>query len=183
MEIKKIFSDVVNILPAVYSDTRGSFSEIYNKKSFALFDLNDNFIQDNLSISQYKNTIRGLHFQLNPLPQSKLIRVVRGSIFDVFIDLRKDSKDYNSFGSYFLNPENGWIYIPEGFAHGFCTLEDNTIVSYKVNNYYDQDLDSGIFWDDPFFKINWPLNGEKPILSNKDLALPMWNDIMSEVIF
>jgi dTDP-4-dehydrorhamnose 3,5-epimerase len=183
MEKVSLFSDVIKILPFVHKDIRGFFSEDYNKKDFSKFGIIDNFIQDNVSFSRYKNTIRGLHFQLKPFAQSKLLKVINGSIYDVFIDLREKSPTYGEFGSYNLSTNDGWIYIPEGFAHGFCTLEDNTIVSYKVNQYYNKKSELGILWNDPFFSIDWPLKGVQPIISDKDLGLPLWNEALKKINF
>ena len=183
--MKKInlFSDVVKVIPSCHKDDRGYFSEDYNKKDFLKLDIKDNFLQDNVSFSMYKNTIRGLHFQKNPFAQSKLVKVVRGSIFDVFIDLRKKSSTYQKFGTHNLYQNEGWIYIPEGFAHGFCTLEDNTVVSYKVNQYYSANEDSGILWSDSIFDISWPLDNKEPIISEKDLGLPLWKDLSNKINF
>tara|TARA_B100000212_G_scaffold308681_1_gene258575 strand:- start:3331 stop:3885 length:555 start_codon:yes stop_codon:yes gene_type:complete len=177
--MKKInlFSDVCRIAPELINDERGFFSEDYNKKKFDEIGITDNFIQDNISFSKHKNTIRGLHFQREPHEQSKLVKVVKGSIFDVFIDLRENSKYYQQYDSCLLKPDDGWIYIPSGFAHGFCTLEKDTIVSYKVNNYYNKNFDCGILWNDPFFSINWPLEIEAPVISDKDVNLPLWKSI------
>lgn len=183
--MKKInlFNDVVRICPLAYSDERGTFSEDYNKKDFLKLNIEDNFLQDNISFSEHKNTIRGLHFQIKPHAQSKLIKVLDGSILDIFIDLRKKSLNYNKFQSFTLTKNDGWIYIPEGFAHGFCTLEDKTTVHYKVNNYYDKNSDKGIIWNDPFFNINWPLEGKEPIISEKDKKLPLWSEISQDIDF
>ncbi|MDA9904428.1 dTDP-4-dehydrorhamnose 3,5-epimerase [Hyphomicrobiales bacterium] len=179
----KLFNDVFKISPHLHSDERGTFTEDYNKNEFFKLNINDNFLQDNISFSEHKNTIRGLHFQLKPHSQSKLIKVIDGSIFDVFIDLRKESSTYNKFESFILKKNDGWIYIPEGFAHGFCTLENKTTVHYKVNNYYDKNSDKGIIWNDPFFNINWPLEGNEPIISEKDKKLPMWSIISQDIDF
>ena len=163
--MKKInlFSDVVKVIPSCHKDDRGYFSEDYNKKDFLKLDIKDNFLQDNVSFSMYKNTIRGLHFQKNPFAQSKLVKVVRGSIFDVFIDLRKESSTYQKFGTHNLSQNEGWIYIPEGFAHGFCSMEKNTILHYKCTNYRHKQSENGILWNDQILKIKWPI--KKPIIS------------------
>ena len=183
MRYEELFNDVKRIFPKVYSDTRGSFSEDYNYIEFEKIGIKDKFVQDNISISSKKNTIRGLHFQSNPFSQSKMIKVIRGSIFDVFVDLRKQSNTYEQFHHIELYPDEGWIYIPEGFAHGFCTLEDETIVLYKVNDYYSLKNDGGIKYDDPSFSIPWPLFDDKPILSDKDIKLPNWKEIKNKVNF
>ena len=161
MRKKVIFNDVVNILPDTIEDNRGSFTEIYNKKKMVELGIEDDFIQDNSSFSIYSNTLRGIHFQINPYAQSKLIKVDKGKIFDVFIDLRRNSSNFETHSSYVLTPKDGWLYIPRGYAHGFCTLESDTKVIYKVDNYYNKEFEQGLKWDDPFFDINWPIDKKK----------------------
>ena len=117
-----IFNDIILITPDIFDDKRGFFLK-YIIRKFEKLGINIDFIQDNFSFSENANTLRGIHFQSPPFAQSKLIRVVSGSIFDVFIDLRKDSKTYEQYGSFNLNPDDGWIFIPKGFAHGFCNYE------------------------------------------------------------
>ena len=183
MKYEVIFNDVLSIKPDIYNDSRGEFSEVFNKEKFKNIGIDDNFLQDNLSLSLKAMTIRGLHFQEKPFVQSKLIKVLHGSIFDVFIDLRLDSDNYEKYGSLTLKPSDGWIYIPRGFAHGFCTLEDSTKILYKVDNHYSKDAENGIAWDDPFYNIDWPIGSSVPILSDKDSKLPKWNEIKSEIVF
>jgi len=174
---QEIFSDVLNIKFDSHIDNRGSFSETYNKTSLLELGINDDFVQDNDSFSKDQNTLRGLHFQLPPFEQSKLLRVVSGSIFDVFVDIRKKSKCYGSYGSITLKSQDGWVYIPKGFAHGFITLTNDTHVLYKVSNYYNKGSELGIRWDDPFFDINWPIKNNKVKVSEKDSNLPFWENI------
>lgn len=181
MRSEIIFSDVLRVEPTIHSDERGSFSEDYNYEEFSKIGIEDTFVQDNISLSLKRNTVRGMHFQLKPFSQSKLIKVLSGSIFDVFIDLRTQSKTYEKYGSMTLSYGEGWLYIPEGFAHGFCTLEDNTSVLYKVNNIYNPDSDSGIIYDDNFFSINWPISRNQVILSEKDQNLSSWEEIKDKV--
>ena len=157
--MKKInlFSDVVKVIPSCHKDDRGYFSEDYNKKDFLKLDIKDNFLQDNVSFSMYKNTIRGLHFQKNPFAQSKLVKVVRGSIFDVFIDLRKESSTYQKFGTHNLSQNEGWIYIPEGFAHGIQSLEDNSQILYLSTEHFDSKYEDALNIKDPHFNITLPM--------------------------
>ena len=180
---KVIFEDVINVEPDINGDNRGKFSEIYNEREFCKIGITEQFLQDNLSFSLKAMTIRGMHFQEEPFSQSKLVKVLRGSIFDVFIDLRRGSKNYEKYGSFKLSPSDGWIYIPKGFAHGFCTLEDSTEVMYKVDNYYNKESENGIRWNDPFYMIDWPGTGSDYTLSEKDVELPLWKEINSDIKF
>jgi dTDP-4-dehydrorhamnose 3,5-epimerase len=160
-------SGLLLIEPKVFEDSRGYFLESYNIKTFKNAGIDVNFIQDNQSFS-CKGTLRGLHFQNPPYAQVKLVRAVTGSIIDVAVDIRKDSKTYGQYYSVNLTGENKkMLYIPEGFAHGFLTLEDNTIVQYKCSNLYDKESEGGILWDDPDIGIDWQLTIE-PIISEKD---------------
>ncbi|MAD48479.1 MAG: dTDP-4-dehydrorhamnose 3,5-epimerase [Gammaproteobacteria bacterium] len=177
------FADIKIIKNKSFEDDRGYFSEIFNKDYFASNGINNNFIQDNISFSKKRGTIRGLHFQKNDYAQSKLLKVISGEIQDIFIDLRKNSPTYESYGHEILNSNSGWIYIPKGFAHGFCTLTDNVEVLYKVDNYYSKIHDAGILWNDSFFEINWSLSNSEPIISNKDRNLPCWLDIRESIEF
>ncbi len=177
------FSDVLMIKTTSFDDERGSFSEIYNKKTMKDHGLDEEFVQDNVSYSKNKGTIRGLHFQVGESSQSKLLRVLKGKIQDVFIDLRKNSNTFEQCGYENMSPETGWIYIPKGFAHGFCTLTDNVQVLYKVGSYYSKENDYGIKWDDKTFNVNWNLNNNKPIISSKDNNLPYWSDIKDTMGF
>jgi dTDP-4-dehydrorhamnose 3,5-epimerase len=165
--------DVKVITPVTYSDERGFFSEVYNRRAFAEHGIDLVFVQDNCSFSQRKGTIRGLHFQLPPYAQHKLVRVSRGSIFDVAVDLRLGSPTYGKHVTVALSRSEGnQLLIPVGFAHGFCTLEDETEVVYKVTEFYEPAHDSGIFWADPDLGIEWPALPEAATLSEKDRTLP-----------
>ena len=183
MKSSDFFDDIKLLKPNIYNDKRGFFLEMYNKKVFKNLNIKDDFVQDNLSFSKKKGTVRGLHFQKKPFSQSKLLRVLNGKIQDVFIDLRKNSKTFEVAGSEILSPEEGWIYIPHGFAHGFCTLTDNVQILYKVDSHYSEGVDSGIKWNDAFFNIDWMLDYEKVIISDKDEKLPSWEDIKNAIEF
>jgi dTDP-4-dehydrorhamnose 3,5-epimerase len=165
--------DVKVITPVTYDDERGSFSEVYNRRVFARHGIDLAFVQDNCSFSQRKGTIRGLHFQLSPYAQHKLVRVSRGSIFDVAVDLRFGSPTYGRHVAVVLSRNEGnQLLVPVGFAHGFCTLEDETEVVYKVSEFYEPAYDSGIFWADSDLGIEWPTAPAAATLSAKDRALP-----------
>ena len=165
--------DVITFNPQVHKDSRGYFMETYNKEISN--HLQCNFVQDNYVKSSSKNILRGLHFQTNKM-QAKLLRVIKGKIFDVAVDIRKGSPTYKGWVGKILSEENGLnIYIPEGFAHGYCTLTHNTEIMYKCSNYYDSDCDTGIIWNDPSLNIDWPI--DNPILSAKDSKLPRLNDL------
>jgi dTDP-4-dehydrorhamnose 3,5-epimerase len=165
--IETKLSGLLLIEPNVFEDSRGYFLESYNIETFKNVGIEVNFIQDNQSLS-CKGTLRGLHFQNPPYAQVKLVRAVTGSIIDVAVDIRKGSKTYGQYYSVNLTNENKkMLYIPEGFAHGFLTLEDNTIVQYKCSNLYDKESEGGIIWNDPDIGIDWQLTIE-PIISEKD---------------
>ncbi len=166
------------IQPAIFSDARGYFYEPYNKKKFAEIGLREDFVQDNQSCSQ-KGVLRGLHFQNPPHAQGKLLRVIQGSILDVAVDIRKSSP---TFGQYFgieLSAANKTIfYVPKGFAHGFLTLEDNTILFYKCTDFYDKASEDSLIWNDPEVAIPW--NVADPILSEKDQVAKKLKDLNSQ---
>jgi dTDP-4-dehydrorhamnose 3,5-epimerase len=153
--------------PFVFEDNRGYFMESFNQKIFNTYtQLDARFVQDNESLSQ-KNVLRGLHFQIPPSAQAKLVRVIKGSVLDVAVDIRKASPTYGKYQSILLSEANKkQFYIPEGFAHGFLTLEDNTVFSYKCNNFYNKDAEQGILWNDSTLSIEWGI--VNPILSKKD---------------
>ncbi|MEW6773325.1 MAG: dTDP-4-dehydrorhamnose 3,5-epimerase [Bacteroidota bacterium] len=154
------------IEPKVFKDERGYFYESYNQKIFEESGINNVFVQDNQSLSQ-KNVVRGLHFQHPPFAQAKLVRVIKGAVLDVAVDIRKNSPTYGKSFSIELNEENFlMLYIPVGFAHGFATLEDNTIFAYKCSNFYNKASEETILWNDEDLNIQW--NISNPILSEKD---------------
>ncbi len=165
--------DVILCRPRRFSDARGWFMETYSRATHAAAGIRTSFIQDNQSLSKLPFTVRGLHFQTSPHVQAKLVRVVRGSIFDVAVDLRSGSQTYARWCGATLTAEGGeQLFIPAGFAHGFCTLEPDTEVCYKVDGLYAPECDQGLRWDDPILAIDWPLEGRTPVLSDKDSALP-----------
>ncbi len=182
--IKKVdFEEIKRVNLNYFPDKRGFFVETYNKELLKDYKIYDNFIQDNLSISLKKHTFRGFHFQIPPFDQSKLLNVLNGSILDIFIDLRKNSDTYQCYGSCELNSESGLLYIPKGFAHGFITLSDNTMVSYKVDNFYNVDSERGINLSDDFFSFDLGISINEVIISDKDAGLPLWNEISDKVNF
>ena len=172
--IETPIKDLLVIDPKLWKDARGYFYESYSAKFFADNNINAVFVQDNQSFSQ-KGTLRGLHAQAPPFAQGKLVRVIQGSVIDVAVDIRKHSPTYGQHFSVGLTAENHkQLWVPPGFLHGFLTLEDNTIFSYKVTNYYDKNSEIGIVWDDPNLNINWneQLDKTELLLSDKDLILP-----------
>ena len=159
--------DLLLIQPDVYPDERGYFFESFQKENFRKLGIDVDFVQDNESMSA-KNVLRGLHFQVPPFAQGKLVRVVMGSALDVAVDLRKNSQTYGKWESVVLSEKNKlMLWIPEGFAHGFLTLEDNTVFQYKCTNYYNRVSERGIIWNDPDLNIDW--GADQPLVSEKDL--------------
>ena len=175
--IETKIKDLYVIEPKIYEDTRGYFSEIYNKKAFYDAGLNYDFVQDNESKS-IKGVIRGLHFQTK-YPQGKLVRVTEGEVWDVAVDLRKESSTYGMWEGVYLSSENKrQFYIPEGFAHGFLVISDIAIFNYKCTNLYHPEYDSGILWNDKSINIQWPLDKvDKLFLSEKDKKLGNFIDL------
>jgi dTDP-4-dehydrorhamnose 3,5-epimerase len=170
--------DVLLITPKKFGDDRGFFSETFNVKTFAAVGIRAPFVQDNHSLSGEVGTIRGLHFQTPPHAQAKLVRVPRGRILDVVVDIRRGSPTYGRHVSAELSAKN-WaqLYVPVGFAHGFCTLEPDTEVIYKVDGYYAPANDAGIIWSDPDLGIPWPVKTGKAKTSDKDAKLPRFKDL------
>ncbi|MDD3296707.1 MAG: dTDP-4-dehydrorhamnose 3,5-epimerase [Candidatus Omnitrophica bacterium] len=168
---KLAIPEVILIKPEPIADGRGFFVEVYKHSEFAKFGIKDIFVQSNQSKSERKGTIRGLHFQKDPAAQAKLIQVISGSILDVAVDIRKNSPTYGKWVSSPLSKKGiQWLYIPVGFAHGFCTLEDNTEILYKCSKEYSPENDRGIIWNDKFLNIEWPL--KDPVLSQRDRNWP-----------
>ena len=164
--------DVLLITPKRHGDARGWFSETWSQKALAGTVADTAFVQDNQAFSAAKGTLRGLHFQLAPHAQGKLIRALKGAIFDVAVDIRAGSPTYGQFVSAELTAEGGeQLWVPRGFAHGYCTITDDCEIFYKVDGQYAPDREGGISWNDPDLAIPWPLDGE-PILSGKDQVLP-----------
>lgn len=179
MEVRSTaIPEVKLVKPRKHGDHRGFFSETYNKKELAEAGIALDFVQDNHSLSVEKGVIRGLHFQIPPFAQDKLVRVIRGSVFDVAVDLRKSSPTFGKHVSAIVSAEE-WnqILVPIGFAHGFCTLEPNTEVIYKVTNYYAPDCDRGVLWNDPQLEISWPVSEREVILSDKDKRQPRFAEL------
>ena len=164
------------IQPVIHRDDRGFFVETFNQEMFGRNGIETGFVQDNYSFSKDKGVLRGLHFQYPPHAQTKLVMVMTGSVWDVIVDLRKDSPTFLKWTGVELSSDDlRMLYVPKGFAHGFCTLQENTRVLYKVDAHYAPQADAGIRWDDPDLAIPWPCSS--PILSAKDSRLPLLKDI------
>jgi dTDP-4-dehydrorhamnose 3,5-epimerase len=174
MEFRSLGLDgIVEILPRRMEDERGYFSETFRLDRFTAEVGSVDFIQDNQSLSARAGTVRGLHFQMNPAAQGKLVCCLAGRLFDVAVDLRADSPTYGRSISVILSPEQiNQLWIPAGFAHGFCTLAPESVISYRVTNYYSPDHDRGIAWDDPDIGIEWPEIADPETLSAKDRRQP-----------
>jgi dTDP-4-dehydrorhamnose 3,5-epimerase len=168
------------IRPRRIGDDRGWFSETWNARALVALGVDERFVQDNHSLSRAPGVLRGLHFQTPPHAQAKLVRCVRGLIWDVAVDLRRGSPTFGRWVGADLSPQNGCqLFIPVGFAHGFLTLEPDTEVEYKVTDYYAPACDGGLIWNDPTLAIGWPLGQEHPTLSPKDTRLPRLEDFES----
>ena len=175
--IKTDIEGLVVIEPKVFGDSRGYFFESYNAKAFEEGVGNVTFVQDNESMSSY-GVVRGLHYQKPPHAQAKLVRVVRGKVLDVAVDLRKDSPTFGRHVAVELSEENHrQLFIPRGFAHGFCVLSDEAVFQYKCDNYYAPHSEGAIAWDDPDLAIDWRIPAEMAVLSEKDRNHPMFKDI------
>jgi len=163
--------------PQIFNDARGSFFESYNENRFWTLGIMEKFVQDNQSVSQ-KGVIRGLHYQQPPFAQAKLVRVIKGAALDVAVDIRKNSPTYGQHFSILLTGENNvQFYIPAGFAHGFATLEDDTIFTYKCSNFYNKNSEGSIIYNDPILNIDWQTN--KPIVNDKDRKAQSFVDFVS----
>lgn len=172
--------EVIVIKPRKFNDSRGFFMETYVEPVFRDLGIDARFIQDNHSFSAARGTIRGLHFQKPPHSQAKLVRVVRGSIFDVAVDLRRASPNYGKWCGATLSAAGGeQIYIPRGFAHGFCTSEPDTEVVYKVDDLYAPECEAGLIWSDPMLAIEWPVATNDILVSDKDGKLPAFANFLS----
>lgn len=168
--------------PAVHGDHRGFFMESYNLSRFIENGIPNVFIQDNHSLSAEAGVLRGLHYQLSPKAQTKLLRVVSGAIYDVVLDIRKGSPTFGQWEGFILSASNKrQLFVPQGFAHGFCTLVPNTEVLYKVDEFYSPEHDRGIAWNDPILGIDWPL--VNPTLSEKDSKHPVLADVEINFIY
>lgn len=176
--------DLLILEPTVFKDKRGHFFESYNHKNFQeLVDENVVFVQDNESFSTH-GILRGIHYQKPPFDQAKLVRVISGEVLDVVVDLRSESPSFGEYFSIVLSSENkNQLYIPSGFGHGFITLSQSTIFAYKVNQYYAPSYDSGIKWNDTELNINWRLNDDQIIVSDKDKDLPTFKEYCKHPCF
>lgn len=174
---------VVIVEPRIFGDHRGWFMETYNESDFFEVGINIKFVQDNQSLSAAKGTLRGLHYQLNPKAQTKLVRCTKGVIYDVAVDIRKGSSTFGEWFGIELSAENKkQLFIAKGFAHGFMTLTEDVEVQYKVDEVYAPECDRGIIWNDPAIGIEWPIN-VKPILSTKDEKAPLLMDAENNFIY
>jgi dTDP-4-dehydrorhamnose 3,5-epimerase len=172
--------EVIRIEPKVIGDDRGYFFESYHRRRYWDQGVAVDFVQDNQSRSA-RGVLRGLHYQADPKAQGKLVRVLRGAIFDVAVDIRPDSPTFGHWVAETLSADNHrQLWIPAGFAHGFCALEDGTEVSYKVTEYYSPELDRGLRWDDPDIGIGWPDEARPFVLSEKDQKQPRLRDVFPE---
>ena len=177
LEIK----DVILIEPQIFSDNRGQFFEIFKESELISNGIDKKFVQDNLSHSIH-GVLRGLHYQKNPKAQAKLVTVIKGQIFDVAVDLRKNSPTFGKcVGEIISDDEHKLLYIPEGFAHGFCVLSDEADVLYKVNTEYSPEHEKGIIWNDLTLNIQWPI--KNPIISNKDDKLSTFKNLDSNFVY
>lgn len=176
--------DVKSIVAPRHADARGFISETFNRRDLAAAGIEFDGVQDNQSVSPRKGTVRGLHFQLPPFVQAKIVRVSRGSIFDIAVDIRRGSPTYGRHVSLVLNAkDSGQMFVPKGFAHGFCTLEPDTEVFYKVDNFYSVKHEGGIRWNDPALAIRWPVSATEALVSDRDSTLPLLKDSGSAFVF
>lgn len=176
-----LIKDVVLIEPIVYADSRGYFLEFYKRSEFVKFGITEIFIQDNHSRSQ-KGVLRGLHYQNTPHPQAKLIRCIKGEIFDVAVDIRKNSPTYKQWVGEILSEDNkAMLYIPKGFAHGFVVLSDIAEITYKVTEEFSPKHDASIRWNDPEINVNWGV--DEPLISEKDENAPLLKDAINNFIY
>lgn len=179
MKVESLAIPAVKLItPKKFGDDRGFFSETWNEKLFTEAGIEARFVQDNQAYSAKQGTVRGLHFQLAPMAQDKLVRVLRGAILDVAVDLRRTSPSFGEHVAAVLSAEN-WsqLWVPKGFAHGYCTLTPDTEVFYKVTALYSPQHDRGIMWDDPALGIDWPVTADTAELSAKDKIQPKLADI------
>ena len=181
-KIKTILQDAFLLESAAHGDHRGFFMESYNKETFKQLGFDFDFVQDNHSLSALPGTLRGLHYQLAPKAQTKLVRVTNGAIYDVIVDIRKGSPTYGKWQGFILSAENKrQLLVPKGFAHGFCTITPDAEVQYKVDELYSPEHDAGIAWDDPTLAIDWPTTST--VLSDKDAKLPMLENARNNFMY
>ncbi len=181
MEVRELsIPEVKMLIPERLGDDRGFLAEVYNRRALAEAGIDVEFVQDNHSSSRRRGTVRGLHFQAPPRAQVKLVRVVRGSVFDVAVDLRRGSPTYRRHASAVLSAEAGnQLLVPVGFAHGFMTLEPDTEVVYKVSDHYAPDRERGLLWNDPALGIRWPLPERDAVLSDRDRRQPTLGELVT----
>lgn len=177
--------DVIFLEPERHSDDRGFFSETFNSRTYDAIGITGPFVQDNHSLSKEPYVVRGLHFQTSPYAQGKLVKVIRGSVLDVAVDIRHESPSFGKHVSAILSGQNGaQLWVPKGFAHAFCTLEPDTEVFYKVTDYYAPGAEAGLAWDDPSLGIEWPIpQGAPAILSEKDKRHPALSELPEYFIY
>lgn len=169
--------EVLLITPRRHGDARGWFAETWSRRAMAQAGVDTDFVQDNQAFNARKGTLRGLHFQKAPHPQGKLVRVLRGAIYDVAVDIRQGSATYGRWVGAELTAELGeQLWVPRGFAHGYCTLTDDCELFYKVDGPYAPETEGGVIWNDPDLAIAWPVDGE-PVLSEKDKTLPRLEEL------
>ena len=169
---------LIIIEPQIFKDSRGYFFESWNAKKFKQLGINEDFVQDNQSVSS-KGVLRGLHFQNPPYAQAKLVRVIEGSVLDVAVDLRKNSSTYGKHVSVILSEQNNKsFFIPKGFAHGFLSLEDNTVFNYKCSDYYNKESEGSLLWNDEDLKIDWQI--DNPLVSEKDLQADLFKNFKTK---
>ena len=169
---------LIIIEPQIFKDSRGCFFESWNAKKFKQLGISEDFVQDNQSVSS-KGVLRGLHFQNPPYAQAKLVRVIKGSVLDVAVDLRKNSPTYGKHVSVILSEQNNKsFFIPKGFAHGFLSLEDNTVFNYKCSDYYNKESEGSLLWNDEDLKIDWHI--DNPLVSEKDLQADLFKNFKTK---
>ena len=169
---------LIIIEPQIFKDSRGAFFESWNAKKFKQLGISEDFVQDNQSVSS-KGVLRGLHFQNPPYAQAKLVRVIEGSVLDVAVDLRKNSPTYGKHVSVILSGQNNKsFFIPKGFAHGFLSLEDNTVFNYKCSDYYNKESEGSLLWNDEDLKIDWQI--DNPLISEKDLQADFFKNFKTK---
>jgi len=177
--IKTQIKDLLIVEPKIWKDDRGYFYESYSKRNFDEAGIEAGFVQDNQSLSQ-KGTLRGLHAQSDPHAQGKLVRVIKGRVIDVAVDIRKESETYGQHVAVELNEDNHlMLWVPPGFLHGFVTLQDDTIFTYKVTSLYNKNSEFGVLWNDPELNIDWGIAAEEIILSDKDKVFPLFKNLNS----
>ncbi len=178
MKVERLaIPELILVTPPRFGDARGFFSEVFNTSRFAAAGIDMAFIQDNQSFSQERGVVRGLHCQIAPHAQGKLVRCVKGAIWDVAVDARRGSPTFGQWAAVELSAEN-WaqLWVPPGFLHGFCTLAEDTEVIYKVTDVYDRASERGVIWNDPDLALPWPVTEHEAVLSDKDRVLPRWSE-------